>query len=284
MMIKAILTCLLIICFTTSAKEKRDNNWRILSPENTVIMTLPQGDVVLELSPEFAPNHVKRFKKLVRDGFYQGESFYRVIDGFVAQAGPQDGSDKDKGITPLTIEEEITTDEHWSFTQVQQHDMFAPQTGFRKGFAVGYSQKEQKAWLLHCPGVIAMARESAPNTGTSHFYITNGQAPRYLDRIMTIFGRVVLGMQHVQSIQRTAVIEGMPEILPKQFTPIKSMTVMADLPKAQQLKIAIENTDNSLYENKINKKRLRDNPFFYKKPIPVLDICQSKVDVKVIPQ
>ncbi|WP_286234263.1 peptidylprolyl isomerase [Thalassotalea sediminis] len=281
-MLKTILTLITLLTLTPCIAAESSDNWRKVSSENIVVIALPQGNVFLELAPTFAPKHVARFKQLVRDGFYDNEHFYRVIDGFVAQAGPKDGSAKDKKVPPLLIEEEIITPENWSFTLVQNKDMFAPQTGFKQGFSVGYSAKENKAWLLHCPGVIAMARESAPNTGTSHFYITIGQATRYLDRIMTIFGRVILGMEHVQAIKRTAVSEGQPEVDSAQYTQIKSVNIMADLPKEEQFTILVENTDNALYAKKITQKRLRDNPFFYKKQPPILDICQSTIKTKVM--
>ena len=125
-----------------------ESEWRSVDPENAVVMMLPTGKAVIELAPQFSPQHAKRFKNLVKQGFYDGEKFYRVIEGFVAQAGPQDGSDKDKSIKPLAIEEDFVTDASWSFTLVQENDLFAPQTGFKDGFALGYSPKEFAAKSL----------------------------------------------------------------------------------------------------------------------------------------
>jgi peptidylprolyl isomerase len=259
-----------------------DKEWRTLDPENAILLTLPHGKVVIELAPQFSPNHVERFKTLAQQGYYDGNKFYRVIDGFVTQGGPEDGSAKDKAITPLKIEGDFTIDKDWSFTLVQEHDLFAPQTGFKDGFALGRDNNEKKAWLLHCPGVIAMARTNDPDTATSHFYITNGQAPRYLDRIMTVFGRVVYGMNHVQAITRTSVIEGDTPVDPKDFTPMVKVQLMSDLPKEQQIRLAIKNTEHPSYAKKLSERRKRDNAFFYKKPPPVLDICQTPVGVKMI--
>lgn len=257
------------------------NEWRVLDPANAVLMTLPHGKVVIELAPQFAPNHVKRFKTLTQEGHYDGNKFYRVIDGFVAQGGPEDGSAKDKAVSPLKIEGEFSTDKDWTYTLVQENDMFAEQTGFKDGFALGHNPSENKAWMLHCPGIIAMARENGPDTATSHFYITNGQAPRYLDRIMTVFGRVVYGMNHVQAITRTSVTPGDVAVDKKNFTPMVSLQLMSDLPKEQQIKLEIKNTAHAKYVQKLTDRKKRDNAFFYKKPPPVLDICQTPVGVRL---
>ena len=259
-----------------------DNEWRTLDPENAILLTLPHGNVVIELAPQFSPNHVNRFKTLAQKGHYNGNKFYRVIDGFVAQGGPEDGSVKDTAIKEMKIEGDFSIDKDWSFTLVQEHDLFAPQTGFKDGFALGRDNSEQKAWMLHCPGVIAMARANAPDTATSHFYITNGQATRYLDRIMTVFGRVVYGMNHVQAITRTSVIEGDTPVDPKDFTTMVKVQLMSDLPKEQQIRLEIKNTEHPSYAKKLSERRKRDNAFFYKKPPPVLDICQTPVGVRMI--
>ncbi|GLX78356.1 peptidyl-prolyl cis-trans isomerase [Thalassotalea insulae] len=277
----ALACSLVLFASASSFSQTQDSQWRKLDPENTVLMTLPQGKVVIELAPQFAPNHVKQFKTLVKKGFYDGEKFYRVIDGFVAQGGPEDASEKDKSVAPLKIEGDFAVDNKWSFTLVQNNDLFAPQTGFKDGFALGYSPKEQKAWLLHCPGVIAMARENEPDTATSHFYIPNGQAPRYLDRIMTVFGRVVYGMNHVQSITRTSVIEGATEVDKKDYTPMVKVQLMTDVPVAQRLNLEVKNTEHPTYAEKLAERKQRDHTFFYKKPPQVLDICQTPVGVRI---
>ena len=258
--------------------------WRALDPDHTVLMTLPQGNVVIELAPQFSPKHVKQFKDLVRSGHYNGNKFYRVIDGFVAQAGPADQDSKNKEVAQLAIEEEWSTDQTWQMTHVQDNDLFAAQTGFLQGFALGHDPTASKSWLLHCPGVIAMARSNDPDSATSHFYITNGQAPRYLDRIMTIFGRVVYGMDHVQSITRTSVLEGEAPVPESEYTPIVSMQIMSDVDKDKQILLEIEDTEHPIYQEKLADRRARKNPFFYKKPPPVLDICQTPVLTRISPQ
>jgi len=74
---------------TTSVSSFAQNDliWNALDPENTVYMALQEGTVVIQLNPVFAPKTVKHFKLLLEDQFYRGTSFYRVIDGFVAQGG-----------------------------------------------------------------------------------------------------------------------------------------------------------------------------------------------------
>jgi peptidylprolyl isomerase len=255
----------------------QQDEWRRVALENMVLLTLPHGKVVFELAAQFSPKHVEQFIRLTKAGHYDGNKFYRVIDGFVAQAGPEDGSSADRLVPLLALEGEWSTDKDWSFTLVQNNDLFAEQTGFKDGFAIGHNPSENKAWLTHCPGIIAMARGNDANSASSHFYITNGQAPRYLDRIMSIFGRVIYGMNHVQAITRTAIIEGEAEVATTTHTPIVSMKMMADVPVAEQIHLAVKNTESKLFAKSLAERIKRDNAFFFKKPPQVLDVCQTPV-------
>jgi len=252
--------------------------WRTLDPNNAVLMQLPHGDVVIELAPEFSPKHVAQFKALIKQGVYDNQPFYRVIDGFVAQGGPE-ASDEETAPT-LALEGEWKTESSFTFTPVQENDLFAPVTGFKNGFAIGHDPQQKSAWLLHCPGVLAMARGNEPDSGSSHFYFTIGQATRYLDRIMSIFGRVVYGMEHVHAIQRTQVIDGDTPVKPEDFVRITSMRIMADVPQAEQITLEIEQTKGPAFEQYLSERRHRTNPFFFKPPPPVLDICQVPVKVR----
>jgi peptidylprolyl isomerase len=261
---------------------KNKDEWRAVAIENMVMMTLPHGKVVIELAPQFSPKHVEQFIRLTKATHYDGNKFYRVIDGFVAQAGPEDGSSADKSVSLLNLEGDWATDKDWSFTLVQNKDLFAEQTGFKDGFTLATNASEKRAWLTHCPGVIAMARGNDANSASSHFYITNGQAPRYLDRIMTIFGRVIYGMNHVQAITRTATIDGDAEVLKNAYTPIVAMKMMADVPKAEQIQLEVKNTESALFATKLAERIKRDNAFFFKKPPPVLDVCQTPVQTRLV--
>ena len=275
----ALSSCLLSYSTLASDTYKADE-WRTLATDKTVLLTLPHGKVVIELAPQFSPKHVEQFIKLTKSGHYDGNKFYRVIDGFVAQGGPEDGSSADKSVPILKMEGDFTTQENWHFTKIQDNDLFAEQTGFKAGFPIGHNPSEKMAWLTHCPGVIAMARGNAPDSGSSHFYIVNGQATRYLDRIMTVFGRVVYGMNNIQAITRTSVIEGDTPVDKKDYTPMLSMQMMNDVPKDQQILLQVQNTEHPTYSEMIVKRKKRENAFFYKKPPPVLDVCQTPVKTR----
>jgi peptidylprolyl isomerase len=271
------ISALLVVFGAFADTKKNDNEWRTLDADNTVLLTLPHGKIVIELAPQFSPKHVEQFIKLTKSGHYDGNKFYRVIDGFVAQGGPEDGSPADKSVPTLKMEGDFTTDENWQFTKIQDNDLFAKQTGFKDGFPLAHNPSEKKAWLTHCPGVIAMARGNEPDSGSSHFYIVNGQATRYLDRIMTVFGRVVYGMNNIQAITRTSVIEGDTPVDKKDYTPMLSMQIMSDVPKEKQILLQVQNTEHRTYSDMIVKRKKRENAFFYKKPPPVLDVCQTPV-------
>jgi peptidylprolyl isomerase len=272
----AVLFCLLM----SYQGQTADNiPWRTINPENLVVMTLPQGDVYIELAPWAAPKHVAQFKQLIKSKHYANSKFYRVIDGFVAQAGP-DETHPDAAPLSMESEQPITQDFHWQLAET--HDMFAPATGFYQGFAMAIDEKSSQRWLLHCPGIIAMARGNEANSATSHFYITIGQAPRYLDRIMTIFGRVVYGMDKVQAIKRTQVVAGDDPVQPNQYTPIVDMNLMSERPTQFQTTVKVLDTETDFFAHKLQARRERNSAFFYKKPPKRLDVCQIPIDTQII--
>jgi peptidylprolyl isomerase len=251
--------------------------WRKLNPENTVFVEMSEGLVVIELNPVFAPDTVKQFKQLVGDRFYDGLGFYRVIDGFVAQGG--DGSDLGElsNVPLVDAEFEIDWDEEFSYMQVQSPDMFAPETGFIDGFAVARDPSRNKVWLTHCPGIVAMARNDDPDSSRTDFYIVIGQAPRYLDRNMNIFGRVVYGMDVVQRIKRgpaadNGIIEDEAEI-----SRIRKMQLLSEIPEEDRLNVYVMDTSDKGFKKLLKGRLNRKQKFFHNKPPKVLDVCQVPV-------
>ena len=268
--------------------------WNSLDPENTVYLQMQEGTVVIELNPVFAPKTVEHFKKLLEEQFYRGLSFYRVIDGFVAQGGDESDIDDNPSGTTLKAEFEIDWPlkpkdrekaKHWtpmSWTPVQSDDLFAPFTGFIDGFPAARDQeKAGKAWLTHCPGTVAMARNNDPDSGNTDFYIVIGQAPRYLDRNLTIFGRVVWGMDIVQRINRGPTLKN--GIIEKDLDRswIKRMRLAASLEEEEQLDIYVADTNSKGFEKMLKDRRNRNHEFFHRKPPKVLDICQVPVPARL---
>jgi len=268
--------------------------WGLLEPDNTVYMQLDEGMVVIKLNPVFAPKTVKQFKGLLEEQFYRGLSFYRVIDGFVAQGGDESDIGDTHDIPALKAEFEINWPvkpkdkekaKGWqpmSWTLVQKEDMFAPYTGFIDGFAAARDAKKGgKAWLTHCPGTVAMARNTGPDTGSTDFYIVIGQAPRYLDRNLTIFGRVVWGMDVVQRIKRGPALENGIITDDLQRTWIKRMRLASSLDEDERLNIYVADTNSKGFRKMLKERRNRSNKFFRRKPPKVLDICQVPVPARL---
>jgi peptidylprolyl isomerase len=130
--------------------------------ENTIYLDVPAGRVVIEMRPDLAPATVAQIKTLVRQGFYNGLTFHRVIDGFMAQTGDPRGDGTGGSGHPLKAE---FSNEHF------------------------------------VRGVVAMARTSDPNSADSQFFIMFAPAPS-LDNKYTIWGEVVSGMEYVDQIKK----------------------------------------------------------------------------------
>lgn len=130
--------------------------------ENTLYLDLTYGRVVIELRPDLAPNHVKRIKELVRQHFYDGIVFHRVIAGFMAQTGDPTGTGS--GGSGQNLKAEFSN-EH------------------------------------HLRGTLSMARANDPDSADSQFFICLADAPG-LDGQYTIWGRVVSGMEFVDQIHK----------------------------------------------------------------------------------
>lgn len=134
-------------------------------PENMLYMDLEKGRVVIELRPDLAPKHVERIKELARDGFYDGLTFHRVIEGFMAQGG--DPSGNGTGGSGQNIPAEFS----------------------RPGEA------------KHLRGTVSMARSQNPDSADSQFFICFEPAP-FLDGQYTIWGQVTEGMEYVDDLKR----------------------------------------------------------------------------------
>ncbi len=131
-------------------------------PENTLYLDLPAGRVVIELRPDLAPNHVARIKELVRQHFYDGIVFHRVIAGFMAQTGDPTGTG----------------------------------TG-----GSGQKLKAEFSDAHFVRGTIGMARAQSPDSGDSQWFICFAPAP-FLDGKYTIWGQVTSGMEFVDAIKK----------------------------------------------------------------------------------
>lgn len=271
---KTLLVVLALLLVVSTGRAADNPVWREVAPERLVFMELQDGLVVIELNPVFAPKTVRQFSELAGRGFYDGLPFYRVIDGFVAQGG--DGSDLGEysEVPLLDAEFEVEWKDDMPWTPVQKSEMFAPETGFVDGFAVGRDPDEGKAWLTHCPGVVAMARNEGPDTSRTDFYIVIGQAPRYLDRNMNVFGRVIHGMDVVQRINRGDPADNGIITDDAASSRIRSVRLGTAIPEEDRLTALVLDTNDKSFLQLLDERRERRNPFFHHKPSRALDVCQ----------
>ena len=164
-MIKKIIVIFIFILFVKPT----------LAKEDTMILKLKDGNVIIELFSDKAPNHVKRFKQLSKEKKYDGVVFHRVIDGFMAQTG----------------------DVEYGNSNLETYDIRRAGTG-------GSEYPDLKAEFSNIPherGTLSMARSSDPNSANSQFFICFKASPS-LDRQYTVFGKVVQGMEFVDLIKK----------------------------------------------------------------------------------
>jgi len=143
-------------------------------PENTMIITLKDGDVTIALRPDLAPKHVEQIKSLVREGAYDNVAFHRVITGFMAQTGDVQYGDMEDGFDP---------------------QMAGRGSSDRPDLPAEFSGER------FVRGTVGMARGPSPNSANSQFFIMFEPAP-HLNGQYTIVGQVESGMELVDNIKR----------------------------------------------------------------------------------
>lgn len=141
--------------------------------EEKLVLETTKGDVTIAMRPDLAPSHVARIKELVREGFYDGVPFHRVIDGFMAQTGDPTGTG----------------------------------TG-----GSGRKLKAEFSGEKHVRGTVSMARAQNPDSGDSQFFICFEESP-WLNGQYTVWGQVTDGMENVDKIKRGEPVQNPDKIL-----------------------------------------------------------------------
>jgi peptidylprolyl isomerase len=280
-----------LACAAQAADAPPAADWRDVDPNNLVLIDTKYGEVAVELAPQFAPRHVERLRALVRAHFYDGLSFYRVIDGFVAQGGVGEAtaSTKDKPIDPEIAKKWPNLKAEFDrpiaggpvFTPLGNRDLFAPEVGHAAGFPVGRDKKAGRMWIIHCPGTFAFARDNGADTASTEFYIVIGEAPRRLDRNLTAFGRVIDGLQFVQKLERgdPAVDNGVIGDVAKR-DPIVRVRMASDIPESERPKFQVMRTESASFAKAKAAKKNPAPEFYHRTPPPILDICIMPAPVR----
>ena len=160
----------------------------IKDPENTIIIELKDGPVVVELLTDVAPKHAERMKELARAGAYDNVAFHRVIEGFMAQTGDVEHANMEK-------------------------DFNAGRAG--TGSSDLPDLPAEFSGVPHDRGTLGAARSQNPNSANSQFFI-NFKDNHFLNRQYTVYGRVISGMEHVDKIAR-----GEPPASPDRMISVK---------------------------------------------------------------
>jgi cyclophilin family peptidyl-prolyl cis-trans isomerase len=277
---KPMRTMLWLVCWLvlSSASLAEGTDWRPVEPDNLLLIKTAYGQVAVELNPVFAPNHTKRLQGLAKAHFYDGLSFYRVIDGFVAQGGRNEGDLPD---WPVLKNENDRSAKGLNFVPTGSPDLYAPEAGHVGGFAAARNPKTGRAWLMHCVGSMAMARDTDPDTGDAEFYIVIGPGTRYLDRNLTIFGRVIDGMEFIQKLNRGKRANDNGVIAdPARRDPIISMRLASALLAAERPAFEVMRVDGKAFADYKTSKRARDADFFYRRPPEVIEACNVQAPVR----
>ena len=144
------------------------------NPEDTMILETTKGNVTIEMRPDLAPHHVAHIKRLVKEGFYDGIVFHRVIDGFMAQTGCPHGTGTGGSDYP-NLKQEFNDEPH-------------------------------------VRGICSMARAANPDSANSQFFIVFDDAT-FLDNQYTVWGKVTSGMENVDKIKRGEPVQNPDKIV-----------------------------------------------------------------------
>ncbi len=290
-------------------------DWVAIAPDDLLVMTLapdPRGGagrtgerrIVIQLMPApFSQGWVSNIRKLAAAHWWDGLSINRVQDNYVVQWGDAGGGDKLKA-RPLPAglvavpERDYTVSadayrrgakvsrKNWanrSYPPIGHDDPYAGRTTYWRGFPfASASASDGPAWPIHCYGMVGVGRNLSPDTGSgAELYTVIGHAPRHLDRNIALVGRVIEGIEHLSSLPRGTGPLGFYEH-PQERTPIISVRLASELPKAEQPRFTYLSTESDSFARYADARANRRDPFFVT-PAGGADICNIPVPVRRVP-
>ncbi|MDB5429015.1 MAG: peptidylprolyl isomerase [Caulobacter sp.] len=263
-----------------SAPAPTAADWRTPDPENVLVIETNKGTVFVELSPLAAPAHAERLKTLTRAKFYDGLTFFRVIDNFMDQTGDPNNQGTG-GSTLPNLEPEFgfrrgASDPYAFVTKMAptNDQPSATEVGFVGSLPVRSAPQMQMmmtadgkvgAWPLFCGGVAGMARGEAPNSANSQFFLMRALYPS-LNRNYTAFGRVIAGQDAVRKIK---VGEPPADPMDRMLT----VRVLADIPEAQRPKVQVMDARSPAFQALVAETQKAKGPSF--------SICDVEIPSKV---
>jgi peptidylprolyl isomerase len=264
-------------------ESSKPADWRPLEQDRLLYLSLPGGQVVFELAPQFAPRHVENLRKLIRQKYFDGLAIIRSQDNYVVQWGdPASGNEgaRPYGDAAASLQPEFyRKSEGLELTLLESRDAYADEVGFVAGFPVG--RDTRGAWLAHCYGMLGVGRGNEAESGNAaELYVVTGHAPRHLDRNVTLIGRTVSGIELLSALPRGTGALGFYES-EQEFVPIVSMRFGSELANADRIELEALRTDTATFEKFVEARRTRREEWFVD-PAGHVELCNVPLPVRSV--
>ncbi len=226
-------------------------DWRTPDAQNVLVIDTNKGRIVVEMIPEAAPNHVARVRELAQAKFYDGLSFFRVVENFMDQTGDPENTGMGGSSKP-DLAAEFTFRRGADSEIVIVTDQGVAEVGFLKSLPVMTQSSmlmpmtadgKVAAWGLFCPGVAGMARGGEPNSANSQFFLMRATYAS-LERRYTAWGRVIAGQDVVRAIK-----VGEPVAEPQDR--MDKLRVLADIPEKERPQVRVIDPKSAWFKAEI---------------------------------
>jgi len=248
-------------------------DWRTPDPENILVIDTNKGRILVEITPATAPGHAPRIRDLTRAGIYNGRTFFRVIEGFMAQTGdPKDNGtgDTDRPNLPaeftfrrgpespmVVVDTQAVADIGFvgPVPVTSQSSMLMPMTADGK----------VNAWAFFCPGVAGMARGEEPDSANAQFFLMRDSYPK-LERRYTVWGRVISGLEVVRTLKTGEPVEAPQDRMDR-------VRLLADMPANERPQIRLIDPAGPWFKAEVEHNRALNEG--------VVSPCGLKIPVEV---
>lgn len=257
-------------------------DWRQPEAANTLYMQLPQGLVVFELAPQFAPATIANIRVLVEQQFFDGLAIVRSQDNYVVQWGDPNAGTADaraQGDAADTLAPEFfLSRDGVNMTLLDSRDAYAEEVGFAGGLPA--ARDAGRAWLAHCYGMLGVGRAEGIASGNgAELYVVTGHAPRHLDRNVTLIGRVLHGMEHLSTLPRGSGPLGYYEH-ESEHVEIRTLRFGDQLEVADRLPLQVLRTDTDTFRDLVDARTNRLEHWFAD-PAGKIELCNVPLPVRL---